>query len=319
MGKPNKRANPKVVTRVDRDLARLTAKTAKKFARRLPEPWKKNSRGRPPIHESRTVFVLCLMMVALNLTYDGMMSEMRKGYLKEVLEVKNLPSHSTLNRGMLRLNQRYIRKFNKLLLRKFVSKGMVIAVDATGIRLKTSSSWYDIRIGRRNRRRDNMKLHIAVNIHRNVVVEYKITSWRRSDMRQLKFLLKDIDGLLRVLGDAGYLSRKNCDIVAEKDGKPFFAIKSNTTTKSHYSRAWKGMVRMAREQKELYDALYHMRSLVECIFSAIKRRYGNYVRAVKRKARDMAIALRILSFNIKQRLYDECARQLRLPFWVQTR
>lgn len=319
MGKPKKRANPKVVTRVDRDLARLTAKEAKKFAKRLPPPWKKNERGKPQVHDSRTVFVLCLLMTSLNLTYDGMIGEMRKGYLKEILEVKSLPSRSTLNRGMLRLNQKYIRKFNKLLVRKFVNKGMVVAVDATGIRLKTSSSWYDIRIGRRNRRRDNAKLHIAVNIHRNVIVEYKITSWRRSDMRQLEFLLRNIDELLRVLGDAGYLSRKNCDIVAAKNGKPFFAIKGNTTPKACGSKTWKRMVRLAQRQKELYDAIYHMRSLVECIFSAIKRRYGNFVRATKRKARDTTIALRILSFNIKQRLYDEYARRLKLPFWVHTR
>ncbi len=318
MGKPKKRANPKVVTRIDRDLARLTAKEAKKFAKRLPPPWEKKGRGKPQTHDSRTIFVLCLLMTSLNLTYDGMVGEMRKGYLKEILEVKSLPSRSTLNRGMLRLNQKYIRKFNKLLVRKFVNRGMVVAVDATGIRLKTSSSWYDIRIGRRNRRRDNTKLHIAVNIHRNVVVEYKITSWKSSDMRQLEFLLKDIDELLRVLGDAGYLSRKNCDIVAEKNGLPFFAIKSNTTTKAGGSKAWKRMVRLAQRRKELYDAIYHMRSLVECIFSAIKRRYGNYVRAVKRKARDITIALRILSFNIKQRLYDEYARRLKLPFWVHT-
>lgn len=319
MGKPRRRANPKVVTRVNKDLARLTAKQAKKFVRKLPPPWEENKRGRPQTYDGRTVFVLCLMMASLDLTYEGMESEMRKGYLKEILEVKYLPGHSTLNRGMLRLNQKYIRKFNKLLVRKFVNKGMVVAVDSTGIRLKTSSSWYDIRIGRRNRRRDNMKLHVAIGIQRNVVIEYKITSWRRSDMRQLEFLLRDIDGLLRVLGDAGYLSRKNCDVVVEKNGMPFFALKGNTTAKASGSRAWRSMVRFAKRRRELYDAIYHMRSLVECIFSAIKRRYGNFVRASKRKARNAMIALRILAFNIKQRLYDEYARRLRLPYWVLTR
>ena len=39
MGKPKRRANPKVVTSVDRNLAKLTVKEAKKFVRRLPSPW----------------------------------------------------------------------------------------------------------------------------------------------------------------------------------------------------------------------------------------------------------------------------------------
>ncbi len=319
MGKPNKRANPRVVTKVDRDLARLTVKEAKKFVKRIPPPWEENRRGAPQIHDSRTVFVLCLLMTSLCLTYDGMVSEMKKGYLKEILEVKNLPSRSTLNRGMLRLNQKYIRKFNKLLVKRFVNKGMTIAIDSTGIRLKTSSSWYDIRIGRHNRRRDNVKLHIALNIYRNVVIEYKLTSYRRNDSPQLKFLLRNIDELLRVLADAGYPSRGNCDIVASKNSTPFFALKSNTTARACGSTMWKKMVQFEARKKELYDAIYHMRSLVECVFSAIKRRYGNFVRATRTKARNIVIALRILSFNIKQRLYDEYARRLGLPFWVHTK
>ena len=174
-----------------------------------------------------------------------------------------------------------------------------------------------LRLGRRNRRKDNTKLHIAINIRRNIIVEYKLTSWRRNDSPQLKFLLSKIDALLRVLGDAGYLSRKNCDIVVEKSGKPFFALKSDTTAKAKGSTAWKRMIRFATKKKKLYDAIYHLRSLVEAVFSAIKRRYGNSVRATTRKSRNTMIALRVLAFNIKQRLYDATARKLGLPFWVK--
>jgi hypothetical protein len=319
MGKPKRRANPKVVGRVDRNLAELTAKEAKKFVRRLPPPWEKYKRGRPPTHDSRTVFVLCLLMVALNLTYDSMAAEMRKGYLEKILEVKNLPSRSVLNRGMLRLNQKYVRKFNRLLVGKFLRKGATIIIDSTGIRLKTSSSWYDIRIGRKNRRRDNAKFHIAVEISRNMIVEYKITSWKRNDSPQLKFLLRNVKEVLRVLADAGYPSRKNCDIVVRKNGKPFFRLRKNMTSKAKSSSAWKQMVNFAKRRKELYDQICGLRSVIESIMSAIKKRYGNSVRAIKRKTRNISIALRVLAFNIKQLLYDETARRLGLPFWVATR
>ncbi len=317
MGKPKRRANPKVVTRVDRNIAVLTAKTAKRFANRLPPPWEKKTRGSPPIHDSRTVFVLCLLMVSLNLTYDGMEVEKRKGYLQQVLKAPNLPSRSALHRGMQRLDQKYIRKFNKLLVRKFVNKGMTVAVDSTGIRLMVSSSWYDIRIGRVNKRRDNAKLHISVALRRNIIVGYKITSWKRNDSPQLGFLLRDIDELLQVLGDAGYLGRDNCNVVASKNGRPFFALKDGVKSRAKGSQAWKEMVVFARKKKELYDAIYHARSVIESIFSAVKRRYGSCVRAVNRKTRNMAIALRVIAFNIKQRLYDATARRLGLPFWVK--
>ncbi|MGI0133690.1 MAG: transposase [Candidatus Micrarchaeaceae archaeon] len=308
-----------MVSRVDRNLAQLTAKEAKKFVKRIPPPWKRHMRGRPPKHDSRTVFVLCLLMVTLNLTYDSMASEMRKGYLEKILEVKNLPSRSVLNRGMLRLNQKYVRKFNKLLVRKFLRKGTTIIVDSTGIRLRTSSSWYDIRIGRKNRRRDNAKFHIAIEVSRNMIVEYKITSWKRNDSPYLKFLLRNVEEVLRVLADAGYPSRQNCNIVVQKNGKPFFRLKKDATAKAKGSVGWRWMVNFARRRKELYDQIYGIRSVIEGIMSAIKRRYGNSVRAIKRKTRNISIALRVIAFNIKQRLYDKTARRLGLPFWVATR
>jgi hypothetical protein len=315
MGKPKKRVNPKVVSRVDRNLEELTVKEAKKFVDRLPSPWEEYRRGRPVIHDSRTIFVLCLLMVSLNLTYDKMASEMRKGYLEKLLKVNNLPSRSVLNRGMLRLNQKYIRKFNKLLVRKILKKGkLTIVVDSTGIRLKTSSSWYDIRIKRQNRRRDNAKLHIAISINRNVITEYKITNWKRNDSPQLEFLLRNIDELLTVLADSGYPSIKNFDIVAKKGGRPFIKFRNNAGKNG--SQTWDDMVEFSRSYKEIYDTIYHMRSIIESIMSALKRRYGNYVRAVKAKTRNMSIALRILAFNIKQKLYDETARRLGLPYWI---
>lgn len=317
MGKPKRRANPKVVSRVDKNLEELTAKEAKKFVTRLPPPWEENERGRRPTHDSRTVFILCLLMVSLNLTYDRMESEIRKGHLQRILEVKTLPGHSVLNRGMLRLNQKYVRKFNKLLVRKFLKKGVTIIVDSTGIRLRISSSWYDIRIGRKNRKKDNAKFHIAIEATRNTIVGYKITSWKRSDTPQLEFLLKNVDEVLRVLADAGYLSRENCNIVSGKNGTPFFRLREGTTGKSKGSLAWKRMVNFGLKRKVLYDQILGFRSVIESIMSAIKRRYGNSVRAIKRKTRNISIALRVLAFNIKQTLYDKTAKRLGLPFWVK--
>jgi len=317
MGKPRKRVNPKVTCRVDRDLKELTLKEAKKYVRKLPPPWQRHKRGRPPEHDARTVAVLCLMMVAHNFTYDAMAAEMRSPHLKNMLGVEKLPSRSTLQVGMQKLEQKYVRRFNKCLVRRFLRKKMTIIVDSTGIRLMTSSSWYDIRIGRKNLRKDNVKLHLALYAQRNMIVEYKITGVRRGDSPQLKFLLRNIKEVLRVIGDSGYLSRKNCDLVVEKNGKPFFKLKSNTTGKSKGSRAWKKMTRFAEQFKEIFDRIYHIRSQIESVNAALKRRYGNFIRAVKTKTRNISLALRILAFNIKQLLYDRTARNLGVPFWIK--
>jgi len=315
MGKARKRVNPKVTCRVDRNLKELTLKEAKKFVGKLPPPWTQKVRGRPPKYDARLYAVLCLAMVALNLTYDSMAGEMRGPHLKQLLGVKRLPSRSALARAMRLLPQRYVRRFNKVVVGRFLKRKITVIVDATGIRLVTSSAWYDIRIGRKNMRRDNVKLHLAISASRNVIINYKITGATRADSRQLGFLIKDLHDVLRVIGDSGYLTRKNCDIVASKNGKPFFALKCNTSGKSKTSRAWLKMVRFAKKHKKIFDAIYHARSQIEAINAALKKRYGNCLRAVKRKTRNTALALRIVAFNIKQLLYDKTARNLGIPFW----
>ena len=317
MGKPRKRVNPKVTNRVDRNLKELTVKMARKYAEKLPPPWQAKKRGRPAMYDSRALTILCLIMVALNFTYDAMAGEMRNPYLKKLLGVKYLPSRSTLHLSMQRLSQKYIRKFNKALVRRFLKKRLTVIVDSTGIRLVTSSAWYDIRIGRRNMRKDNVKLHLALSASRNIIMEFKITGVKRNDSPHVGFLLRNMKEILRLIGDSGYLSRKNCDIAVLKNGKPYFALKKNTTNKSKTSRAWKKMVDFAMQFKGAFDKIYHIRSQIEGVNAALKKRYGSFVRAVKRKARNVQLALRIIAFNIKQLLYDATARHLGVPFWIK--
>lgn len=245
------------------------------------------------------------------------MSEMRDPRIKQLLDVEKLPSRSALHRGMQKLSQRYMRKFNNYIVRRFLKKGFTIIVDSTGFRLKTSSAWYDIRIRRKNEKKDNSKLHIAIEMRRNAIVNFKITSYKRNDSPQLEFLIRDLDFFRRVIGDSAYLSRQNCDIVVEKNGKPFFKLKSNTTGKSKGSRAWKKMVRFANECKKAFDRIYHLRSKVEGVISSLKRRYGSTLRQMKRRTRNVVLSLKVVAYNIKQLLYDKTARQLRVPFWIK--
>ncbi len=316
MGKPKKRVNPKATSRVDRNLKELTVKEAKKFVRKLPLPWAAKKRGRKP-YDGRLVAVLCLTMTACGLTYDQMAGEMGNPYLKELLGVEKLPSRSTLHRGMQQLSQKYVRRFNNLVVMRFVKKGMTVVADSTGFRLKTSSAWYDIRIGRKNLRKDNNKLHIAIETRRNAILEFKITPHFRHDSPVLKFLLRNIKTLRRVIGDAGYLSRDNCDIAVKKNGKPFFSLKKGITVKKKGSMAWRRMVELAAHCKALFDKIYHIRSQIEGVNSALKRRYGGCLTAIKAKARNMQLALRVLAYNIKQLLYDKTARSLGVPFWIK--
>ena len=315
MGKPKRRVNPEVVCRVDRNLKLLTLGAAVKLVSKLPPPFYPCGRGRKPA-DPRLITVLCLLMVSSNWTYDKYSAERSDPRILKILGVSSLPSRSALHRGMQKLPQDYLRKLNKKIVKRLISRfGLSVIVDATGFRLRTSSAWYDIRIKRKNKRKDNVKLHLAIDPNRNAVLNFKITPFNRGDSPQLAFLLKGIKHFTKLFADSAYLSRKNCELVAEKNGKPFIKIKSNTTKKPKGSQAWKDMVRFAIEEPELFDKIYHLRSLVESVNSAIKRRYGSTIKATKRRTKNNTLALRVIAYNIKQILYDTTATKLGKPYW----
>ena len=316
MGKPRKRVNPKVTTRVNRDYKRLYLKKLVKVVGQLPAPWGRSPSGRPP-HDAKVVATVCAYMDAFGHTYESIEAELKAmPCLKSVLGVEKLPGHSVIHRGKQKLSMKYIRTVNKKVTARLRRKGMVLVVDSTGFRVKTGSTWYDIRIKRENKRRDHDKLHLVIEIRRGSILDFRITSPYKHDSPRLRALLSDIDEVLRVIGDSGYLSRKNCDIVVEKGGKPFFALKENTISRAKGSRPWKEVVYFAREKGELWKAIYHMRSYVEAVIGALKKRFGSGLRAIKIRMRRKQLALRVLAYNIKQALYDEVAKTLGVPYWI---
>ena len=81
--------------------------------------------------------------------------------------------------------------------------------------------------------------------------------------------------------DKGYLSRANAQLIADIGAVPYIAIKSNVKSKSYGYPAWNRMVNnMYRESPDDYAKHYHYRrSIIEGIFSAMKRRMQSSVRS----------------------------------------
>lgn len=73
------------------------------------------------------------------------------------------------------------------------------------------------------------------------------------------------------------------------------------------------MVRSFLENREIWLGVYHLRSLIEGIFSSLKR---STVRAVKRRMQKKELALKVVSYNIKQALYNTAAELWVLNLWV---
>jgi transposase len=192
---------------------------------------------------------------------------------------------------------------------------MNIAVDSTGFRTGNSSIWYDIRIKRNNKRKDCIKLHISIDVDTGIIHWFIMTPSKRHDSPEFKNLIKHLPELGNVLGDKGYSSRNNCQIVADKDGKPYLHFKDNATNKAKGKSAWIISIREYKNNTEEWLSTYHLRSIVESVFSSIKKRWGSFLRSLKKWMQKKELSLKVLSYNVKQVLMVQYARECKIPLW----
>ena len=313
MGCAKKRINPKILNYVNRNFNELYTKSVIKAVQQLSAPWKPKKKGRKG-HDPKKVAVGCILKIGFNQTYDSIES-----YLKESQTFqryfKDIPGHSVIHRGMDKLSTTYIRKVTNRVIRFLKRKNMNVAVDSSGFSTHNRSLWYDIRVKRRGKRRDCIKLHIAMDIDTGIIHRFSFTGWNRHDSPVFQKMMKYLSDLGAVFADKAYSSRMNCQIVADKKGVPFLCFKDNATNRAKGKPAWIISIRSYKNNREQWLSAYHFRSIVESIFSSIKRRWGSFLRSKKRWMRKKELSLKVLSYNVKQVLLVQYAKECKIPLW----
>ena len=313
MGCAKKRIDPKILNYVNRNFNQKYTKAVCKAIKQLPPPWKPSKKGRNG-HDPYEVAAGCILKVGFNQTYDSI-----EAYLKESETFKksfdDIPGHSVIHRGMKKLSIKYIRKVMNRVIRFLRRKGMNIAVDSSGFRTGNSSIWYDIRIRRRNKRKDCIKLHISVDVDTGIIQWFTMTPSRRHDSPEFENLIKHLPELGAVFGDKGYPSRKNCQLVADKNGIPYLHFRDNATNTAKGKPAWIISIRKYKNNTEEWLSVYHLRSIVESVFSSIKRRWGSFLRSRRKWMQKKELSIKVLSYNVKQVLLVRYAKERKIPLW----
>lgn len=67
---------------------------------------------------------------------------------------------------------------------------------------------------------------------------------------------------------------------------------------------------------EAWLAIYHLRSIIESVFSSIKKRWGNFLHSKKRWMQKKELALKVFSYNVKQVLMVRYAKERKVPLWI---
>src|SRR3989338_8398463 len=171
------------------------------------------------------------------------------------------------------------------------------------------------------RKRECDKVHLAVCADLLLILNWKITNGRRHDCQFFVVLLKPFKWLGNVIADKGYLSRVNFQFVYDRKGQAYIPFKkgkkkgSTDSPKSH--PAWKFAFHFWKTLNGIYMCIYHQRSRIEAVFSAIKKRYGDKLNCKNARMRRKEMSLRLIAYNIRILICTRHAKKNNLPLWVK--
>ena len=150
------------------------------------------------------------------------------------------------------------------------------AIDSTGLGTY-GKRWVTVRLDLAEHRAFR-KLHLLIGVRTGIITAAAVTQGLAGDSPQFALLLdrmKRYFTIKELSGDAAYASRVNAQLVEDVGGRPYFKLKLSVKNamakaKGHFP-AWVRMIRMSRQNPELYKAHYSKRSNVESTNASLKR------------------------------------------------
>lgn len=150
----------------------------------------------------------------------------------------------------------------------------VFAVDSTGLSLPHKRLWYNRHRGRREMRRDYVKLHVMCGVHSNIITSAEVSKGTENDSSYFKPLVERTAryfDISEVSADAAYVGANNRRIVILAGGMPYIAFRRNSSLNAEYkSTHWKEMLSLFKKRRPEFMSRYYLRNNVEATFSSIK-------------------------------------------------
>ena len=148
-----------------------------------------------------------------------------------------------------------------------------------------------------------MKLHAAIDMRWRAIISFHFTKTFVHEITQLEPLLEPLWDLGNVYADSGFLSTENCRLIVGKGGTPFIRPKRNSTgwkpgKRIMYGNPYYDMIEQYKKNPDQWMKKYHQRSVIEAVFSGLKRRLGGSVVSIKRGVQQVEIALKIIVYNL---------------------
>jgi transposase len=190
------------------------------------------------------------------------------------------------------------------------------AIDSSGFSSSRFERWFDHKYGVTRRKCVWVKVHAACGVKTNVVTAVRILDKDAADSPQFIPLVNDTAkhfAIGEVSADKAYLSLENFEAVADCGGMAFIPFKTNST--GGVGGLFEKMFHYFQFHREEFMGHYHKRSNVESTFSAVKRKFGDFVRSKTDTAMVNEVLCKFLCHNICCVIQEQAELGIEPVFW----
>ncbi len=253
--------------------------------------------GAPYTYPECLMVFLAYLHVLLNIDYRGL-----EGFLRGLSKLVSfdVPDYTTI---CMRVNKVVI-EIKKTLI-PYRGKEVVISLDSSGAKVTNRGEWMRQKW---KVRRGWIKVHISVDDQNKQVVGIEVTDESVSDTKEFENLIKQsVDNVnatggvvVQANADGAYDSNDNFKVLESHHITPVIKIRNNEGPTYRSKNPRKGYAREFRESgyrgwRDKYR--YGKRWNTEGTFSAVKRKFGEFVRATKVEHMFNEVKLKNLFYN----------------------
>ena len=255
-------------------------------------------------------FVLVLFKQYIRTDYRGVIELVDlMGKVKEVLGLDQVPHFTTLQKFVSRIPSYFFNLVLSRTLNMFYYERETIpvnAIDATGLTSSYASHYYSQRTGKR--RKSFLKTLISIDTEKKVIIGFKISKKTDHEIKHANALIKQVQRKKKAkcyVMDKGYDSEKLHSFIREE-------IKANSIIPVKIRKRTRIIGEYRQQLNENFDKkVYNRRSIVETVFSVIKRKFGEIVKARKYYNQVKEIKIKMLVYNINKNIINS--------FWLKFR
>lgn len=174
------------------------------------------------------------------------------------------------------------------------------AADSTGFGIQRFYRHYSAKYGHDQYSRDYIKCHAMVGVKTHAIVAVEITDRDTHDATQFKRLVDSTAqrfSMNEVSADKAYISKDSVTLVESHGASPFIPLKPNYNDDPKVP-AWNKLYHLYHFRREEFLQHYHQRSNSESAFSAMKRKFGDFIRSRTPVAQVNELLLKVLAHNV---------------------